>query len=63
MEVRTRRRHGNAYGEKYRKEAGDIYRHPAPQHLIDEGLVAEVRRGPGGRFIASGEGAAPSSAG
>ena len=55
MRVRTLREHGNAYGPvrttaggramRHGKRLGDTYEHPAPRHLIDEGIVEAVRRG------------------
>ena len=43
MLVRTKRRHDNAYGDKYEKFPGKVYELPEAEArtLIDDGLVEE----------------------
>lgn len=63
VKIKTLRAHDNSYGDKFHKEKGDVYEHPAPQSLIDNTLAEIVHeknsedRGPEG----AGEGSSGAS--
>lgn len=57
MQIETIKPHQNTYGEKYEKNAGDVYEHPAPRGLIKIGIAKNANQndGKGKRLSRDGE--------